>query len=158
VTRFRLYRSNNRELTTYNVCYLPLHCSFLRELFFTALFFAFPIVALFTVSNEIAQDPAVLSQRNMTTELIICLLLNLCLMLTAQQIGRCPDTWFYFEKTNKCFRVFGGHTAEPTTWLLAERYCKRFSDGHLGSFHSVDEITFVIGAFTIQIITVTNYG
>lgn len=68
--------------------------------------------------------------------------------INGQQSGKCRIGWTYFERTNYCYKVFGGddETANKQ-WPLAEQYCNGFDQGHLVSIHSDDENTFVVGTF-----------
>ncbi len=83
----------------------------------------------------------------MISSLILFLISAYFYITNAQQNPTCPLNWSYFAKSNKCFQVFGGKIdgVPQMTWSQAKDYCNRFGGGHLASFHSDDEITFVVG-------------
>jgi hypothetical protein len=66
----------------------------------------------------------------------------------------CPKNWSYCAKSNKCLQAFGfgSDGISPLTWSNAEAYCTRFNGGHLASFDSEEEITFVISKFVAYIV------
>jgi hypothetical protein len=83
----------------------------------------------------------------------------LCLLgasLTVAQTSNpnCPRNWSYNDKSNKCLQVFGfgSDGVFPLTWSKAEEYCTRFNGGHLASFDTEEEITFVVSKFEVHIV------
>ena len=69
--------------------------------------------------------------------------------VSAQTNPNCPRNWTYNEKPNKCYQAFGFGTdgVFPLTWSKAEDYCADFNGGHLASFDSEEEITFVVSKY-----------